>query len=213
MKHLYPGLIAAFLASLTPVTIYAASSGWGNGADDKAFESMLNSGFQDKGTVTIARLKQDATQAFCSDPVAAESKESETQRAAIEAENMATVKWPSDGNWLGDWKEGEKIAQSGKGLTWSDKGGEPNGGGCYGCHQISAQEIAYGTIGPSLLHYGKTHGTSGDVLRTTWAKIYNAKASKACSFMPRLGHMGIITEKQIQDVMALLLDSNSPVNK
>jgi sulfur-oxidizing protein SoxX len=31
--------------------------------------------------------------------------------------------------------------------------------------------------------------------------------------MPRAGHMGILSEKQIQHVMALLLDPASPVNK
>ena len=31
--------------------------------------------------------------------------------------------------------------------------------------------------------------------------------------MPRVGHMGILTEAQIRDVMALLLDPKSPVNQ
>ncbi|MEO8136346.1 MAG: sulfur oxidation c-type cytochrome SoxX, partial [Betaproteobacteria bacterium] len=31
--------------------------------------------------------------------------------------------------------------------------------------------------------------------------------------MPRFGHNGILTEKQIKDVVALLLDPESPVNK
>jgi sulfur-oxidizing protein SoxX len=31
--------------------------------------------------------------------------------------------------------------------------------------------------------------------------------------MPRFGHMGILTEKQIKDVVALLMDPQSPVNK
>jgi sulfur-oxidizing protein SoxX len=31
--------------------------------------------------------------------------------------------------------------------------------------------------------------------------------------MPRAGHMGILTEAQIKDLMALLLDPDSPVNK
>jgi L-cysteine S-thiosulfotransferase len=31
--------------------------------------------------------------------------------------------------------------------------------------------------------------------------------------MPRFGHKGILTETQIKNVMALLLDPASPVNK
>jgi sulfur-oxidizing protein SoxX len=31
--------------------------------------------------------------------------------------------------------------------------------------------------------------------------------------MPRFGHMGILTEKQLQDVTALLMDPQSPVNQ
>ena len=31
--------------------------------------------------------------------------------------------------------------------------------------------------------------------------------------MPRFGHKGILTEEQIKDVVALLIDPESPVNK
>jgi sulfur-oxidizing protein SoxX len=31
--------------------------------------------------------------------------------------------------------------------------------------------------------------------------------------MPRYAHFNLLTEKQLQDVMALLLDPNSPVNQ
>ena len=47
----------------------------------------------------------------------------------------------------------------------------------------------------------------------TWGRLWNAKAYKACSDMPRFGHAGILSEQQIRDVMALLLDPESPVNR
>jgi sulfur-oxidizing protein SoxX len=47
----------------------------------------------------------------------------------------------------------------------------------------------------------------------TWGKLWNAKAYNACSGMPRFGHAGILSETQLRDVMALLLDPASPVNK
>ncbi|MDE2578865.1 MAG: sulfur oxidation c-type cytochrome SoxX [Hyphomicrobiales bacterium] len=208
-------LVALLPLLAAPALAGSNATDWGKGAGDAAFSAMLKNSFHDKGIATLSRLKQDATQAFCSDPARATgaSKAAVAARAKIEAENLATIKWPTDGKWLGDWKAGEKIAQSGRGMTSSDKAGEANGGNCYNCHQISKAEIAYGTIGPSLHNYGKTRGNSEETMRYTWGKIYNAKAYNACSNMPRAGHMGILTEAQIRDLMALLLDPASPVNQ
>ena len=47
----------------------------------------------------------------------------------------------------------------------------------------------------------------------TWGKLWNAKAYNACSDMPRFSHAGILSEAQLRDVMALLLDPKSPVNQ
>lgn len=207
-------LLGATLTVFVALPVAAQStSGWGPGADDAAFSQMLKTSFQSKGIAKIDRLTQDETQAFCSDPAAADRPDAGARREKIEAANLATVKWPSDGKWLGDWKEGEKIAQSGRGNTWTDKAGEPNGGNCYNCHQIGPDEIAHGTIGPSLLGYGKVRGTGEDTMKATWAKIYNGKSTNACSNMPRAGHQGILDETQIKHLMALLLDPKSPVNR
>ena len=203
---------AVVLLSCAPA-LAADTSSWGPGADDATFQAMLKSGFRAKGVATLSRLDQDATQAFCSDPERANSKEAIGERAKVEAENMAAIKWPSDGKWLGDWKEGEKLAQSGRGLTWSDKATDPSGGNCYNCHQLSPKEISYGTIGPSLYNYAKVKGTDEEAMRDTWGHIYDSKAYNGCSNMPRAGYKGILTEQQIKDLMALLLDPNSSVNK
>jgi sulfur-oxidizing protein SoxX len=191
----------------------ASAQGWGPGADDKSFAEMLRSGFRNAGPVTVERLVQDETQAFCSDPVLANSAAGAKRAEQIEAANLATVKWPADGKFLGDWRAGERVAQSGRGLTWTDAASQANGGNCYNCHQISLAEISHGTLGPSLHNYGKLKGTDEQALRDAWAKIYNSKASNACSNMPRAGHMGILKEKDIQDLMALLFAPDSPVNK
>jgi sulfur-oxidizing protein SoxX len=194
------------------------------GADDAGlqarFDAMIKTSFQANGPVTMARLDQDETQKFCSDPVLAFAKETASTRAALEKKNLDSVKWPSNGKYLGDWKAGESIAQSGRGLTWTDAADQANGGNCYNCHQIDMKEISHGTIGPSLWNYGKLRGVTDPTLaaaepivKYTWGKIWNAKAYNACSNMPRAGHMGILTEAQIQHVMALLLDPKSPVNQ
>ncbi len=178
-----------------------------------AMDKAIIGSFRDEGIVAVSSIMQDQTQALCSDPKMATGKSGAKRRAAIEKENLASIKPPSDGVYLGDWKEGEKIAQSGRGATWSDKAGSANGGGCYNCHQISKAEISHGTIGPSLLAYGKTRGNTPAVVEYTWGKMYNAKAYNACSAMPRIGHFNLLTEKQMKDVMALLLDAASPVNQ
>ncbi len=157
------------------------------------------------------RLDQDPVQQLCDGQPDDAVK---TQyRAAIEKTELASVKFPADGKFLGSYAAGEKIAQTGVGFQWSDKAGVPAGGNCYACHQITKQEVSYGNLGPSLYQYGKQRGNSDAILRYTWTKLYNAKAYNACSNMPRFGHNGILTEQQIKDVMALLLDPASPANQ
>ena len=177
------------------------------------FEKDHAASFKANGIASMDRLDRDDTQKFCSEPMALSGKGDAKKREAIEKANMATIKQPSDGKYLGDWKEGEKIAQSGRGATWTDKADSVNGGGCYNCHQINKKEISHGNIGPSLWNYGKIRGYSADVVQYTWGKIYNAKAYNACSNMPRMGDYKLLTDDQMRHVMALLLDPESPVNK
>lgn len=181
--------------------------------NDPKFNKMMTDSFKAQGIAGLDRIDQDATQKFCSDPVFANSKQGEKMRDKIQKMNMDTIKQPSDGKYIGDWKNGEKIAQSGRGATWTDKADTVVGGGCYNCHQIDPKEISYGNIGPSLTGYGKLRGYSPEVVTYTWNRINNSKAYNACSNMPRFAHFKLLNEQQIQDVMALLLDPASPVNQ
>jgi sulfur-oxidizing protein SoxX len=181
--------------------------------NDPKFNKMMTDSFKAQGIAGLDRIDQDATQKFCSDPVFANSKQGEKMRDKIQKINMDTIKQPSDGKYIGDWKNGEKIAQSGRGATWTDKADTVIGGGCYNCHQIDPKEISYGNIGPSLTGYGKMRGYSPEVVTYTWNRINNSKAYNACSNMPRFAHFKLLNEQQIQDVMALLLDPASPVNQ
>jgi sulfur-oxidizing protein SoxX len=132
----------------------------------------------------------------------------------IEKSQQATVVLPASGKLMGDWREGEKIAQDGYGFRFTDTNTKrPNGGNCYACHQIAPQEISYGTLGPSLRGYGKQRGASEAIQRYTYGKIYNSEAFSACSNMPRLGYNKVLTPEQITHLVALLLDPESPVNK
>jgi len=194
----------------------------GGGADlDRETQQMLLTGFHDQGIAKMDRITDvdDGVKACNAADVAGKPLDDATARR-IEETNLKAVKWPSDGRFLGDWKKGEAIAQSGRGQTWTDDAKSPAGGNCYNCHQISRQEISFGTLGPSLYNYGKLRGVtdpdsaaSKPIVEYTWGKIWNAKAYNACSNMPRSGHMGNLDEQQVRDLMALLLDPKSPVNQ
>ena len=187
---------------------------------DALLADMMKTSFRDQGIAKVDRLQQDASNAECS---ASEGKALPEARAkAIEAANLATVRMPADAKFIGDWREGEKLAQNGRGMTWSDPSAATtaNGGNCYNCHQVSKAEISYGTIGPSLYNYGKLRGVADPaspaakaIVEYTWGKLYNAKAYNACSGMPRFGHGGMLDEAQLKHLMALLLDPKSPVNQ
>jgi len=183
-------------------------------------QRVVQSSFRDQGIAKVDRLQQDESNAACSAADASGVPLDAKKAAAIEAANLKTVQAPQDGKWVGDWKEGEKIAQNGRGMTWTDKAGSANGGNCYNCHQITKEEISFGTLGPSLYNYGKIRGVtdpasdaSKAIVEYTWGKVWNAKAYNACSGMPRFGHAGILTEAQVRDVVALLVDPKSPVNR
>ena len=201
-------LIALLLASFA-----IQSSALAQQKNDPKFNKMMKDGFRAEGIAGLDRIDQDATQKFCSDPVFANSKQGEMMRDKIQKMNMASIQQPTDGKYIGDWKKGEAIAQSGRGATWTDTASTPIGGGCYNCHQIDKKEISYGTIGPTLWNYGKLRGYSPEVVTYTWNRINNSKAYNACSNMPRFAHFKLLNEQQIQDLMALLLDPASPVNQ
>jgi len=188
---------------------------------DAVTQQVVKDSFHDKGIVKVSQVfAEDPTMKACNAADVAGQPLAPARAKEIEALNMKTIHWPANGKYLGDWKEGEKLAQSGKGRTWTDKADTPNGGNCYNCHQITKQEISYGTIGPSLYNYGKIRGVTDpnspqaqEIVKYTWGKIWNSKAYNACSNMPRAGHMGILNEDQVRDIVALLLDPKSPVNQ
>lgn len=206
--------------SAVAMTVAACSSSPTSADYDKMAADVVKASFQEKGIAKLDRLVQDDANRECAAADVAGKPIDEKVAKAIEAAEMKTIKWPSDGKFLGDWKEGERIAQSGRGLTWTDDAKTANGGNCYNCHQISKEELSFGTLGPSLYNYGKLRGVTDPnsaaakaIVEYTWGKMWNARAYNACSQMPRAGHKGILNETQIRHVMALLLDPNSPVNK
>jgi sulfur-oxidizing protein SoxX len=170
--------------------------------------TMMKRDFHARGTAKMDRLDEDTVQAACN-----KYHDDPPQGVAdkLQQEQLAGVKWPADGKLLGDWRSGEKIAQDGRGMAWNDKGGV--GGSCYNCHQIGPRESSFGTVGPSLYQFAKKRGYGTDIQRYAYGKIYNAKAYSLCTQMPRFGHVGALTEQQMKDLTALLMDPASPVNQ
>lgn len=213
---------AKLALTLIPVALAVAgcTTGRTSAEYDKMTMEVVKASFVERGIAKLDRLEQDEARLACWQSEVSGKPLDEKTAKAIEEAAYKSVKWPSDGKFLGDWKEGEKIAQSGRGLTWSDDAKVVNGGNCYNCHQITKEEISYGTLGPSLYNYGKMRGVTDPnspaakpIIEYTWAKIWNSRAFNACTKMPSAGHKGILNEQQIKHVMALLLDPNSPVNK
>ena len=91
-----------------------------------------------------SRIVQDETQRICSET---HNSPSQAEFEKIKAREVATIEYPADGNVMGDWKKGEKIAQNGRGGQFSDEPGTERGGNCYACHQMATAEVSYGTLG------------------------------------------------------------------
>ena len=72
--------------------------------------AAMKSSFNERGQAKLDRLDQDDTQKTCSEYAGKPLPAPVSER--ILAANLATIKWPADGKYLGDWKNGEKIAQA-----------------------------------------------------------------------------------------------------
>jgi sulfur-oxidizing protein SoxX len=157
------------------------------------------------------RLLPDDTMRQCS---AHRNSPPKAVSEAIQQRERATIAYPADGKLLGAWQKGEAIAQSGYGMRFTDyPPRSANGGNCYACHQLTRQEVSYGTLGPPLLEYGKVRKFSDPDTKAAYDKVYDSQATFPCSNMPRFGTNKILSIEQIKDLVALLMSPDSPVNK
>jgi sulfur-oxidizing protein SoxX len=194
-------------------TVVAACAGMSATEKDYSQETlaMMKASFKEHGQAKLDRLDQDDMQRLCSQYQGKPLPKDISDR--LEKEQQALIKYPADGKYLGDYKNGERIAQSGQGKQFNDNPANPSGANCYACHQLTKAELSFGTIGPSLYNFGKIRGYTPEMQKYAYSKVYNSQAFAACSNMPRFGHSQILTEAQVKDVVALLMDPESPVNK
>lgn len=199
-------LAAAAIALLAPASAQQKAK-----VDPALVDKYIASGFKSAPPEWQARFVQDETQKVCTEhrnqpPNAVVNQILEREKAKI--------MYPHDGQFLGDWKKGERSAQSGYGWRFTDADtSRPNGGNCYACHQIEKKELSFGTIGPSLAEYGKVRKFAPAEAKALYERIYNSNSASACSNMPRFGVAKFLTPEQIKDIVAYLMSPDSPVNK
>lgn len=202
-----PALLGAVL-SITGMAAAAAQTA--AKVDPAIVDKYVASTFGKAPAEWQERIKPDETLAACNkfrnDVPSAEADK-------ITAREMARVVYPADGKLLGNWKEGRKVANDGRGNQFSDPPNIASGGNCYACHQMEASELSYGTLGPSLTNYGKDRKYDPEEIKRAWARVYDSQSQVACSNMPRFGANKVLTEAQIKDIIAFLFDPESPVNK
>jgi len=173
--------------------------------------AMMKTSFKERGQAKLDRLDQDDMQRLCSQYEGKPMPKDVIDK--LEKAQQALIKYPADGNLLGDFSSGERIAQLGQGMQFNDDPSRPAGANCYACHQLSKAELSFGTIGPPLYNFAKLRGFTPEMQKYAYSKVYNSQAFSACSNMPRFGHSKILTEAQIKDLVALLMDPKSPINQ
>jgi len=202
------------ILALTATVAIAAGCAAMKSADERYAESTLatmKASFKERGQAKLDRLDQDDMQRLCSQY--SDKPMPKEVAAGLEKAQQALIKYPADGKFLGDFRSGERIAQLGQGMQFNDDPSRPAGANCYACHQLSKAELSFGTIGPPLYNFGKIRGYTPEMQKYAFSKIYNSQAFSACSNMPRFGHNKILTEAQIKDLVALLMDPKSPINQ
>jgi sulfur-oxidizing protein SoxX len=202
--------ISLLIVALSVGVVAVAQAQQKPAVDPAKADAMIKAAFPTANETFAPRLTPDETMRQCS---ASRNSPPKAVADAIQKREKATIEYPADGNFMGDWKKGEALAQSGYGMRFTDyPATRANGGNCYACHQLTKKELSYGTVGPSLAEYGKLRDYKADDVKAAYEKIYNGHAALPCSNMPRFGANKILTIDQIKDAVALLMSKDSPVN-
>src|SRR5437763_4483994 len=126
-------------------------------------DAAIHAAFPTAPADWASRLTGDETMQQCS---ATRNSPPQDVAAAIQKREQATIVYPPDNNFMGDWKKGEALAQSGYGLRFTDyPPRQQNGGNCHSCHQLPKAEVSYGTLGPSLSAYGNLRDLKPDAVQ------------------------------------------------
>jgi L-cysteine S-thiosulfotransferase len=206
MKKTIASLGTAFVAALVAAPLSAEPE-----ISEQRVDEVVSAAFANAPEEFLPRLEPDEIMEACN--ASGNDPDDDDWDRIMELARESIV-YPEDGELMGDWQRGEALAQSGYGLRFTDyPPAREAGGNCYACHQLTEAEVSYGTLGPSLRQYGELRGYNEEMVRAAYDKIYNPHAVFPCSMMPRLGANEVLTPEQIRDLVALLMDPDSPVNQ
>jgi L-cysteine S-thiosulfotransferase len=199
------------LGGVAAIAICAASQLPAEEPSQERVQEVVDSAFANAPDELQPRLEPDEIMQICN--ASRNSPGDEGWDRILELAS-ASIVYPEDGNLMGDWENGERLAQSGYGMRFTDyPPARETGGNCYACHQLTEAEVSFGTIGPSLRQYGELRDYTEEAVKAAYDKIANPHVTLPCSMMPRFGSNDVLSPEQIRDIVALLMDPDSPVNK
>src|SRR5258706_676020 len=103
------------IVSLIVLALAGCATAHDEGVEAVDLAPIIQSSCRARGQAGLDRLEQTEMQRACSraqpDLLPADLKRH------LEREALESVRYPDDEHWLGDWKRGEQIAQSGVGLN------------------------------------------------------------------------------------------------
>ena len=183
--------------------------------------TMMKASFRDQGIAKVDRLQQDAGQRACS---SAERRPRRRRgQAHRERDRWPRSRCPPAARYLGDWREGEKLAQNGRGMTWTDASADTDGQRRQLLQLPPDRARPRSRSAPSARACTTTAScaacrdpadpAAAPIVAVHLGQAVERQGLHACSSMPRFGHAGLLNEDAAADLMALLLDPKSPVNQ
>jgi sulfur-oxidizing protein SoxX len=155
-----------------------------------------------------SRLTQDETQKVCSQYRNARRKML-PQRSSLASRGQSSIRRrPADGR-LEERREAgrERLRRP---LHRLSRRASPTAATAMPATSSPRRRSATGTLGPSLLEYGKIRKFAEADIKAVYERIYNPHAAIACANMPRLGASKFLTIDQIRDLVAYVMSPDSP---
>ena len=174
---------------------------------------VLKASFKARGQAGIDRLDQDETQKTCTEYAGKAPPKDVAEK--IEKINLASIKWPADGKLHGRLEE-RREDRAGRAAA-SSSPTIPTGPGRRQLLRVPPARAAGSLVRhdrPAAVpvrqdaRLQRRHRAS-----TPTARSGTPRRTARARYMPRFGHSKILTEAQIKDLVALLMDPDSPVNK
>ena len=133
----------------------------------------------------------------------------------IQKREKARIEYPADGKLMGDWKSGEKLAQSGYGLRFTDY--PAAAGQRRQLLRLPPADQGRGQLRHDRPEPARTTARSGTSARPTPRRSTRRSTTRRRPIRARtcrgFGTNNVLTIEQIKDLVALVMSPDSPVNK